>query len=321
MVQFTIDLAATSSAAFGNLIEQFEKWKQEAPPAPFTLTTGIHTITPEQAEELLKRNRKNRSVDMTTVQSYAVQLMRGEWKITGQPVIFTEQGNLLDGQHRLWASYLSGIPITTFVVTNIPDQDNLFAYVDNCRPRSAGDALQTAGLNGLAKHVAAVIQDFAHRHDEGALGVSGRVFGLKLSNREVLGYMQEHPELMDIARYMDQMHKQAKAKLGASITTFLAWKIEQVYGRETVDEFFHSLIAVDLPNDHPVTLLRKYIEPPVLTAKQRQAGYTAKQPPVKTRLAMAIAAFNAVQAGQRLKKLQIDPVNSFVINEPVAKAA
>lgn len=30
MVQFTIDLAATSSAAFGNLIEQFEKWKQDS---------------------------------------------------------------------------------------------------------------------------------------------------------------------------------------------------------------------------------------------------------------------------------------------------
>lgn len=321
MTKFTLNLATATAGSFGNLIEQFEKWKQESPPARLALQTGVHTISPEQAEDLLIRNRKNRSVNLATVQAYGVQLERNEWRLTGQPIIFTERGDLLDGQHRLWACYLTGIAMTTFVVTDIKHEDDLFAFVDNCLPRSAGDALYTAGLNGLSRHVANVIQEFAHRYDEGALGISGRVYGMVLSNREVLGYMQDHPGLLTSAHYIDRMHKHAKAKLGATVATFFGWKVDEILGRETLDDFFHAMVAADLANDHPVAVLRKYIEPPVLTLRQRASGLRAAQPPAKERLALAITALNAMMAGQKLKKLSIDPKSAFVINDRVAKAA
>ena len=150
--QFVLDLATARGKAFEEVTTSFEKWAREHPLPAFTFVDGWHRITPEVAEELLKRNPvgANRKANLPTVLYYGGQMKRNDWPKTGQPLIFDEDGNLVDGQHRLWAAYLSGVAFDTYVVTNVPKHKRLFAYIDNGKVRSAANALQTSGMNGVS---------------------------------------------------------------------------------------------------------------------------------------------------------------------------
>lgn len=112
----------------------------------------LERITPPIAEEMLGHNLHNRNLRESFVYHLAMAIERGEWKVNGETIKFDVDGVLLDGQHRLAACVLSGIPIMTWVVRGLerPAQDT----VDIGIIRTNGDAL---GLNGYsaATHLAA----------------------------------------------------------------------------------------------------------------------------------------------------------------------
>src|SRR5262245_9620680 len=171
--RFVLDLATARGKAFEEITSNMEKWRQEAPLPALSLTDGWHTITPQIAEELLKRNPvgANRKAVLSTVVYYAAQMRRGDWPKTGQPLIFNSKADLADGQHRLWASYLSGTAFDTYVVTNVPDHERLFAYIDNGKVRSPANALQTAGMNGVSPLIVKVL-DYAYAYEKGLFTVN-----------------------------------------------------------------------------------------------------------------------------------------------------
>ena len=57
------------------------------------ITTGIITITPEMAEQMLKFNTRNRPVNQLTVDDYALQMKKGLWRLNGEPIIITPEAN------------------------------------------------------------------------------------------------------------------------------------------------------------------------------------------------------------------------------------
>src|SRR5262245_60419202 len=88
--QFRLDLSTASAKAFSELLDEFEPWRQEQPERPLDLANGWKHITPQIAEAMLLRNpvTANRRPTLATVAYYAKQMQRGDWKKTGQPVIF-----------------------------------------------------------------------------------------------------------------------------------------------------------------------------------------------------------------------------------------
>ena len=69
------------------------------------------TINPEVAERLLKINTTNRPLGKADVRVYANEMLRGKWKLNGEPIIFGEDSNgvssIISGQHRLHAVILA----------------------------------------------------------------------------------------------------------------------------------------------------------------------------------------------------------------------
>ena len=100
----------------------------------------IIEITPEMAEQWLKKNPNNRSIRFATVKSYAKQMLAGDWDITGQAISFDTEGKLIDGQHRLSAIILAKKPVKMLVATGLR---RTFNY-DNGRQRVASDAIYMA---------------------------------------------------------------------------------------------------------------------------------------------------------------------------------
>lgn len=78
----------------------------------------VRVITPEQAEKMLEKNEQNRKIIKNRAYTYARAMKAGEWRLTGEPIIISTKGMLIDGQHRLMAVTIANTPIE-FAVTII----------------------------------------------------------------------------------------------------------------------------------------------------------------------------------------------------------
>lgn len=115
--------------------------------------TGLHTVSdanasiemvdPDTATEWLARNDINRGVRSRKVAQYARDMINGAWRMTGEPVKFTADGRLLDGQHRMYAIIRARVTVPMLVVRGIePDAQS---YMDTGAARTPGDALALKG--------------------------------------------------------------------------------------------------------------------------------------------------------------------------------
>lgn len=110
------------------------------------------TLTPEMAADLLEHNTLNRPLNDQHVARIARQIVDGKWKFNGDTVKVADTGDVLDGQHRLWAIIEAKVPVETIVVRGIAR--DAFATIDTLRkPRSAADLLS---LNGVTRHRPAI---------------------------------------------------------------------------------------------------------------------------------------------------------------------
>lgn len=129
-------------------------------------TTALETITPEQAAKLLEHNKENRRLRIAVVRQYARDLAQGRWTINNDAICLTPSGRLINGQHRLEAIIESGVPMTTFVTRNVPDEAQ--HNMDGGAKRAAADALQLTG-HGYAHLLASTAK-------LGVLYTTGRLF-------------------------------------------------------------------------------------------------------------------------------------------------
>jgi hypothetical protein len=110
-------------------------------------------ITPGMAAQMLSFNVHNRPQSGKKVESYADLIRRGLWKLTGEMIIFDSNGVLQDGQHRLMAIYISGIPTKLdLIFGNDPEA---FPAIDQGKVRTSADICSINGY-GNARHRAAL---------------------------------------------------------------------------------------------------------------------------------------------------------------------
>ena len=261
--RFSLDLATARGKAFEEITIEFEKWRQEFPLPPLDLEDGWQDITPQKAEELLKRNPlgANRKMVLSTVFYYAAQMKRGDWPKTGQPIIFKENGDLADGQNRLWAGYLSGATFTTYVVTNVPDHPRLFAYIDNGKVRSPANALQTAGMNGVSTLIVKVL-DMANAYENELFTMNSVQKHERMSPVQYLDSLEVHPLARPAAKLAISDYAAASELADREVVAFATMELMSLYGQggDVTDRFFNELGGVwETDEDGAVEALRKLL--------------------------------------------------------------
>jgi len=113
------------------------------------------TITPEMATAILENCQgSNRSVSDATVAKYSADMKFGKWRITHQGIAFSKSGQLLDGQHRMWAIVQSGVAVEMKVTFGLDSEAML--SIDQNRPRSVADAFAIKGMSSASRFVACV---------------------------------------------------------------------------------------------------------------------------------------------------------------------
>lgn len=115
----------------------------------------IIEFTPAVAEYFLREyNIGNRPRKGSKIREYADAMMSGAWGLTGDNIKFSDDGILLDGQNRLSACVLSGVPFKTHTIFGIDKM--LFKRMDIGRTRSPADIFKIAGVVNQSDVSAAV---------------------------------------------------------------------------------------------------------------------------------------------------------------------
>lgn len=154
---------------------------------------GLMTVTPELADAWLKRrNKGNRRISWDVVKQYTETMRENRWQITHQGIAFDEDGNLLDGQHRLKACVDAKVPFKVMVMVNVPR--HTFAVVDTGRRRQANQLLDVRHSTVVAA-AARIISSITGRVETGT-SLIGHVVPNKVDNDVILSVVEDWPELV-----------------------------------------------------------------------------------------------------------------------------
>lgn len=116
-----------------------------------SVISDVLTITPKVAEYMLNNMKwpENRNLSDVTVTKYANAIRHGHWRLNGEPVIVSNSGALIDGQHRLWAVHNAGKSIDAVVTFGV---DHGVTSTINC-----GRARSMAFLASMSNSKAAAL--------------------------------------------------------------------------------------------------------------------------------------------------------------------
>lgn len=113
-------------------------------------------ITPEVAAQILQEYKydRQRSIRQWKVNEFAAYMKGGAWLQEAEPIILARMGSesiLIDGYHRLWAVFESGLNqvflVLEYPVANVEELNNLYMNVDRGTRRNDVDLIRAAGLD------------------------------------------------------------------------------------------------------------------------------------------------------------------------------
>lgn len=257
----------------------------ENPEIHDSIFTQIETITPEKAEEWLATSTYNRAITLSRVDRYARAMLAGKWSLTGEPIIFSDIGALMQGHHRLNACIKSGVEFTTLVVRGTSDSARI--ATDSGRPWSFSDHLSAEGEFDSKTLAGAVVWIWRYKHND-------------LDAQRIAPEPQDllacFKQCQDIRGYLTQAARIAgKTRLTRSVLVG-SHHIAQSIDPEDAAFFYDKLdTGVELSSDSPILLLRSWAP--------RNVGHSTVRIHQKYLSAILIKAWNAYRAGDQLHRL------------------
>jgi hypothetical protein len=292
----TINLKEATPKSFQVALDEFHDWSKTQVREPLKLPNGWHTVDRPLAEKLLVRNPPgaNRKAKLASVRYYAEQMLADDWQKTGQPLILTDQGILIDGQHRCWACYFTDKPFVTYIISDVEHFANIFAYIDSGKSRTATDALTTAGFDGQSSQISQAVF-LNHLYENNALKVKGSVSGIaRPTHVEVLRTTINHPALVEAAHLQLAEYKTATDVIKFKpVAVFFAWQIVENFNADALDEFMSALGEASIPMF--ASLRKTFHDDLESSSPMSKAG----------RLAYLIKAFNAWYTKQTIKRVTV----------------
>ena len=210
------------------------------------MKTILKKVDAAYASELLQKNTFNRSVSRETVIKYKASMLAGEWMMNGEPIIVSESGKLLDGQHRLIALSQTDMTIEMLVVFGV--SDDAFKTIDQGKMRRAGDILSIAGYKNCTRLASAV-----RTYILASEGIQSRT----ITSTEILETVKNHPQINRFTQYYANRTGAGGRILPSSFCGICALAAE-LHGEDVVDVFYNQVIyGENLSRDDPAFLLRE----------------------------------------------------------------
>lgn len=268
--------------------------------APITKATSmrVEIITPERAALDLERNTHNRPINPRHVNKLAEEMKEGNWRLNGEPIIYAQDGRILDGQHRLAAALKAGIPFQTTVVYGV--DEGVFPTIDVGLRRTGSHTLAMLGEKQPARLAAAL--RYVDLYLKGDTEHKRR-----LSNSELQDALNKHPGVRDSLGYcLENYTTLMPVSLLAALHYLFALK-----DGPKANEFIYRLVSgLGIDENSPIYLLRERLVKDASSKARVSEDYLA---------ALTIKAFNAFTAGEKLKYLRFREKGASPEAFPVVK--
>lgn len=208
---------------------------------------SVEKITPKAAEAMLAQNGSNRPITPSLVRRYGDEMRAGRWNTNGQGIIFSPEGQLLDGQHRLKAIIESGMTVEMFVVRGVPAER--FETMDSGRARTVGDVLGAQSYKN-ANNLAAIAR-LSWNY------VAGASMGYGPTKSALVQFVHKYPYLSDVT----QQIVAARLPIPASPTgavLFIANAGHERYATQALDFLDGLRTGENLTRGDPRLTLREW---------------------------------------------------------------
>lgn len=226
-------------------------------------TYGRMTVTKEIADLALDNKYKNQRGERPNWVEYLAREMRsGDFlSNNGQTLVFDEDGNNHDGQHRLEAISKTGIPQTFLVaIVRREDAQRMFESIDNASKRSM--AMYMSGPSKTARTTIAKI-DFCMKHGDAPLlsAIQGKVAArAQVSRTEAVRHNRNNEEYItkvtrDSNRMREAIGKGSMSSLGSFIC--IVWFVNGGYLLDEFIDDFTSAVPSNRTVQACINLIRK----------------------------------------------------------------
>lgn len=180
-------------------------------------------ISPTLARDILQYSsrgainpeHKNRRVSKAEVKRYTQAMDDSKWCLTGEPIVFSSDGEVLNGHTRIEAAANSSKGFITVIIYGVTD-DLSFAHIDVGKIRSRAQVLEMAGVQvdaNILSRVAMLAKAFDQTKNRYAFrGTQGTSF----QQAEILHYVESREELALSVDFISKLAKKHKHEIQAA---------------------------------------------------------------------------------------------------------
>lgn len=263
------------------------------------VSSTVERITPAIASSYLETNiGHQRNITMAHVLHLRQQMERGQWMMTGEPIIFDDHGMLVDGQHRLRALIAAKASIDFMVVRGVSTDS--FMAMNRGKSRTAGNVFSIHGVknaNNIAACVGGVLNYRRAMEVQGRGGARGSLNSyIRPSTATMIEEYDAHAATYDAAIAIGALCKRM-APTSIASTVAAICMIDAKHEAEKVWSFWRSVASgANLPDGSPILYLRnRYAEN--ATSKQKM--------PASLLMALTIKCWNLHVSGKSCTLVRI----------------
>jgi hypothetical protein len=243
-------------------------------------------ITPSMAEDMLRKNRHNRPIVNSAFERMARDIKEGNWKLTGDTIKYDPEGNLIDGQHRLWACIEAGVPFTSMVAYNV--EADCFDVIDSGMKRSLAHKLLLGGHKNGAKLAGACSLLWKYRYK-----YLQKNAPVRPTDKENMRILTDNPGLEEAV----EISKSVQHIVSAATAAFLFFVFAELDAAEASYFFEKLATGEDLLQGDPIMAFRERL------IKNRTSISKLRQRDI---VILGIKAWNAYREKRKIRHIQID---------------
>jgi len=204
------------------------------------------TLTPDQARSMLAKNVKNRTPKKKFIRKLVASIKAGRWEETHQCIAVGPDGNIIDGQHRLYAIAESGVSCNVWIAmyTDESHAQRARLVTDTGNKRELGEQLELVGTVG----------------DRGRerVAVARMICSLETSNND----FSQDEEVAAVVEYTDDynaIRSKFSSKMNSAVLAAFAWARD--VSPEAVDHLAEKVASQVNLTATEVVLARASFEP------------------------------------------------------------
>lgn len=261
----------------------------------------IMMVGPAQATAWLEATKfDNRRLEDRNVAKITRDIKKNKWVYDGNAIKFDGNGNVIDGQHRLWAIINSNKVVRTLVIRGLTNEAK--NVIDTGKTRSNSDILHFNGHVNNAALAGACRISIGYTKHEGNL--SGWASGRQdyISVAELLNEANQNKELVISVQTMVNMPF-SKKFIGVGASSFAHYILSR-QDKYMADNFFYLLEkGSSLEDGDPILVLRNTLAIRDLQKDARNRGGNYR---TATVIAVIIKAWNAHKKNKKVTRFRYD---------------